>query len=85
MMTFIACFYLVVFKVALNSSGLGNEILYRLVTNRKYRLRVIIKDWNEEILHADYSTFSIASSSDFYRLSVSGYNGTAGNLSYTIL
>src|SRR6218665_3758451 len=64
---------------------LGNEIIYRLVTNRKYRLRVVIKDWNGEILHADCSAFSIASSNDNYALSVGVYSGAAGNLSFTAL
>ena len=61
---------------------LGNEILYNLLAYRNYRLRVVMRAWDGPTAYAEYSTFSIASSSNNYALNIGGYNGTAGNLSY---
>ena len=58
----------------------GNELLYLLTSNHKYKLRVDMEDFDGQKRYAEYSTFSISSSADRYRLKVSGYTGDAGKL-----
>lgn len=65
-----------------NPSGefwLGNEFLHLLTTKRKYRLRIDLEDFEGKWRSAEYSTFSISSSADKYRLIVSRYPGDAGD------
>ncbi|KAI8500857.1 hypothetical protein Bbelb_216750 [Branchiostoma belcheri] len=57
---------------------LGLENMYRLTNQHTYTLYVQLEDWNSVVKYAKYSSFSVGSSSD-YRLSVSGYSGTAGD------
>ena len=45
---------------------------------RDYELRVDIADFEGNTAYALYSQFSVAGASDFYRLSVGSYSGTAG-------
>jgi len=61
---------------------LGNELLYLLTSNRKYKLRIDMEDFDGQKIYAEYSSFSISSSADRYRLTVSGYTGDAGRLLY---
>ncbi|XP_031573916.1 fibrinogen beta chain-like isoform X2 [Actinia tenebrosa] len=42
-------------------------------------LLVDVENWNGDSGYSEYSTFSIANESDSYRLTVSGYSGTAGD------
>ena len=58
---------------------LGLELLHRLTSAYKFKLRVDLADWSGQTAYASYSTFGIASAADGYRLSVGGYSGTAGN------
>ena len=58
---------------------LGLELLHRLTSAYKFKLRVDLADWSGETAHASYSTFTIANAADGYRLSVGGYSGTAGD------
>ena len=58
---------------------LGLELLHRLTSAYKFKLRVDLADWSGETAYASYSTFSIANATDGYRLSVGGYSGTAGD------
>jgi len=61
---------------------LGNDNLHRLTSSKdgeKYELRIDLEDFHGNKIFAKYKSFSIASESDYYKLSVSGYNGTAGN------
>ena len=58
---------------------LGLELLHRLTSAYKFKLRVDLADWSGQTAYASYSTFSIANASDGYRLSVGGYSGTAGD------
>ncbi|KAI8490989.1 hypothetical protein Bbelb_314080 [Branchiostoma belcheri] len=58
---------------------LGLENMYRLTNQHKYTLHVQLKDWENVPKYAKYSSFSVGSSSSNYRLSVSGYTGTAGD------
>ncbi|XP_035685324.1 angiopoietin-4-like [Branchiostoma floridae] len=49
------------------------------VVQKGYTLRVDLADWDGSTAYAEYSSFSVASAADKYRLSVSGYSGTAGD------
>ena len=57
---------------------LGLEILYRLTNAYNVKLRIDLEDWRGATAFATYSTFSLDGRSG-YRLSVSGYAGTAGD------
>lgn len=54
----------------------GLESLQNLTTMTKMTLRVDLRD-KDESAFAKYSTFEVAKKN--YRLTVGGYNGTAGN------
>ena len=58
---------------------IGLELLHRLTSAYKFKLRVDLADWSGETAYASYSTFTIANAADGYRLSVGGYSGTAGD------
>ena len=50
---------------------------------RQYELRVNLEDFDGERRYAAYTRFSVGSDSEGYRLTMSGYSGTAGDsLSY---
>ena len=61
-----------------NKPILGNEQLYLLTMNRKYKLRVELEDFEGESRWAEYSTFYVNPVTDNYRLTVDGYSGDAG-------
>ncbi|XP_066296312.1 angiopoietin-related protein 7-like [Branchiostoma lanceolatum] len=54
---------------------LGNENIYRITNERPNKLRVMIEDWMGMKAYAEYSTFSISSERDGYRLSLGEYSG----------
>ena len=56
----------------------GNEIIHQLTSTSNYKIKFVLKDWNDIEKYATYSSFSIAGESDFYRLSIKGYTGDAG-------
>ncbi|XP_030635663.1 microfibril-associated glycoprotein 4-like, partial [Chanos chanos] len=59
---------------------LGLENIYQLTRRRKYELRVDMEDFEGGMVHAQYSSFSIDSETEGYRLHVSGYtDGGAGD------
>lgn len=58
---------------------LGLEKIYRLINTNSFKMRVEVEDWNGNKGHAVYSSFTVASESDSYRLDVSGFGGTAGD------
>ena len=58
---------------------LGLELLHRLTSAYKFKLRVDLADWSGQTAYASYSAFSIANSSSYYRLTVGEYSGTAGD------
>ncbi|KAL6482460.1 hypothetical protein MHYP_G00105400 [Metynnis hypsauchen] len=66
-----------------NKSGeywLGLENLYQLTSKRKYELRVDLQDFEGGKVYAQYSTFSVDSEVNGYRLTVGGFiDGGAGN------
>ncbi|KAF4118020.1 microfibril-associated glycoprotein 4-like [Onychostoma macrolepis] len=58
---------------------LGLENMYKLTSNRKYMLRVDLEDFEGNQAFARYSSFSVGSEADGYRLHVSGFtDGGAG-------
>nr|XP_026691864.1 ficolin-1 [Ciona intestinalis] len=66
-----------------NEFWLGMENLHSLTSSGLYELRVDLKDCADVWKYAKFSSFSIAPEELLYRLTVSGYSGTAGDsLSY---
>ncbi|XP_035664177.1 angiopoietin-related protein 2-like [Branchiostoma floridae] len=58
---------------------LGLENVYRLTDQDAYEMYVELEDWNSVVKYAKYSSFSLGNSGSYYRLSVGGYSGTAGD------
>ena len=58
---------------------LGNDKIHQLTKKGNMKLRVEM--WDDEGIHAyaEYSTFRISDESDKYRLTISGYSGSAGD------
>ena len=52
--------------------------MHELTSQANYTLRVDLTAFNGSTSYAEYTTFAVAAESDKYRLSVGGYNGTAG-------
>ena len=59
----------------------GLQNLWKLTgaEERQYELRVDLEDFDGERRYAAYTRFSVGSDSEGYRLSISGYSGTAGD------
>ncbi|XP_077323951.1 tenascin isoform X1 [Lithobates pipiens] len=57
---------------------LGLENLHKITSQGQYELRVDLRDHGETV-YAVYDKFSVGDSRKRYRLSVSGYSGTAGD------
>ncbi|XP_004586051.2 angiopoietin-4 [Ochotona princeps] len=60
---------------------LGNEVVHQLTSRTAYSLRVELQDWDGQLVYAQYERFQLGSEGQLYRLSVSGYNGSAGRQS----
>ncbi|XP_061176977.1 fibroleukin-like [Saccostrea echinata] len=58
---------------------IGNDAIHALTKDQDQELRVDLKRFNGDTAYAEYSTFYIGNEADKYRLTVSGYNGTAGD------
>ena len=58
---------------------LGNDNIHRLTASGNTVLRVELEDWDGNTAYAVYDTFEVDDESNKYRLTVSGYSGTAGN------
>ncbi|XP_062616063.1 uncharacterized protein LOC134277769 [Saccostrea cucullata] len=58
---------------------LGNEVIHLLTTKTKQELRVDLQNFSDKKAFAKYSTFSVGSESQKYKLTVDGYSGTAGD------
>ena len=58
---------------------LGLEKLHSLTTNGAWQLRVDLEDFSGTTTYAEYSNFVIGDESTYYRLSIGGYSGTAGD------
>lgn len=57
---------------------LGNNALHLLTSNRNYKLRIELEDFDGDKRFAEYAQFTVGSATDNYRLNISGYSGTAG-------
>ncbi|KAK3101086.1 hypothetical protein FSP39_000838, partial [Pinctada imbricata] len=58
---------------------LGNEYLHELTSRNNYSLRIDLWDWEGDHAYAEYKFFHVNNEADKYRISVSGYQGTAGD------
>nr|XP_013884265.1 PREDICTED: uncharacterized protein LOC106532682 [Austrofundulus limnaeus] len=58
---------------------LGLEHLYWLTKQAKYKLRVALEDWQGRHVFAEYDSFHLEPESDWYRLRLGLYQGTAGD------
>ena len=58
---------------------LGNEAIHQLTSRSSYKLKVVLKAWDNETAYAIYDTFQISDESDGYRLTYGVYNGDAGD------
>uniref|UniRef100_A0A1I8GQT8 Fibrinogen C-terminal domain-containing protein n=1 Tax=Macrostomum lignano TaxID=282301 RepID=A0A1I8GQT8_9PLAT len=57
---------------------IGLNSLHALTASGPRKLRILMKAWNDSEHWAEYSSFSVGPESDNYRLSVSGFSGSAG-------
>ncbi|CAK8690213.1 unnamed protein product [Clavelina lepadiformis] len=58
---------------------LGLDNIHEMTRGGGCRLKIELWDFDGNQAHADYSSFSIESAENLYRLRVSGYSGNAGN------
>nr|XP_034958768.1 angiopoietin-related protein 6-like isoform X3 [Zootoca vivipara] len=58
---------------------LGLEFIHWLTRQGSYVLRVSMEDWSGRQAYAEYSTFALEPESDFYRLRLGRYQGSAGD------
>lgn len=58
---------------------IGNDNIHWLTTRTKQEVRVDVQKFSGAKKFAKYSSFSVASEADKYKLKVGGYSGTAGN------
>ncbi|XP_078604535.1 microfibril-associated glycoprotein 4-like [Branchiostoma floridae x Branchiostoma japonicum] len=58
---------------------LGNDHLHRLTAQDVYELRVDLEDFEGNTAYAKYNIFRVEDEVHKYRLTVDGYNGTAGD------
>nr|XP_060643940.1 angiopoietin-related protein 2-like [Anolis sagrei ordinatus] len=58
---------------------LGLDSIYWLTRQGTYLLRIWMEDWSGRQAHAEYDTFALEPESDFYRLRLGRYRGTAGD------
>ncbi|XP_036780705.2 angiopoietin-4 isoform X2 [Manis pentadactyla] len=64
---------------------LGNEVVHQLTSRAAYCLRVELQDWEGNEAYAQYEHFQLGSEGQLYRLSLSGYSGSAGRQSSLVL
>ncbi|XP_076806728.1 microfibril-associated glycoprotein 4-like [Clavelina lepadiformis] len=58
---------------------LGLDNIHEMTRGGRCRLKIELWDFDGNQRHADYSSFSIESAENLYRLRVSGYSGNAGD------
>ena len=59
--------------------NLGNNYLYMITSRQAKELRIDLEDFAGNKVYAKYSTFSVGSETEEYKLTVGGYIGDAGN------
>ncbi|XP_062581797.1 ficolin-1-like [Saccostrea cucullata] len=73
------CEYKQGFGNASKNFWIGNDVIYALTKSQDQELRVDLQRFNGTTAYAGYSTFFIGNETEKYRLTVSGYTGTAGD------
>ncbi|XP_008845416.1 angiopoietin-2 [Nannospalax galili] len=69
------------FGSPLGEYWLGNEFVSQLTNQQRYRLKILLKDWEGNEAHSLYEQFSLSSEEFNYRIHLSGLTGTAGKIS----
>ena len=65
-----------------NASGeywLGNDAIHQLTSRSSYKLKIVLKDWDDVTGYAIYDPFQISDESDGYCLTIGDYHGNAGD------
>uniref|UniRef100_UPI0037E994C3 angiopoietin-2a n=1 Tax=Semicossyphus pulcher TaxID=241346 RepID=UPI0037E994C3 len=60
---------------------LGNEFVSRLTSQRSYKLRIQLGDWEGNSGFSQYDQFTLDSEAQNYRIHLKGFSGTAGKIS----
>ncbi|ESN99707.1 hypothetical protein HELRODRAFT_83972, partial [Helobdella robusta] len=58
---------------------IGNDNIYRITSNQKYKVLFVLEDFEGKVACAAYDSFSVGSPDTYYVLNIGNYNGTAGN------
>ncbi|PFX11531.1 Techylectin-5B [Stylophora pistillata] len=58
---------------------IGNYCLYRLTASANIVFRIDMEDYEGHRRFSEYTTFSVADESDYYRVTIDGYRGTLGD------
>ncbi|XP_071133126.1 fibrinogen-like protein 1 [Mytilus edulis] len=58
---------------------LGNDNLHQMLSTKNYKLRIDLEDWNGVTKYAEYDSFIVGNETTNYILTISGYNGDAGD------
>ncbi|KAI8489599.1 negative regulation of lipoprotein lipase [Branchiostoma belcheri] len=58
---------------------LGLDKIHNLTSQNSYELYVELEDWEGNVAHAKYGTFSVGDESTDYTLNIGGYSGDAGD------
>ena len=53
---------------------LGNDIIQQMTSSACYKLKIVLKDWDNVTKYAMYDTFRIADEAEGYRLTIGGYS-----------
>ena len=60
-------------------SSAGNENLHLITSNKRYKLRIELADWEGNTRYAEYDNFRVGSEQEKYKLiSIGTYSGNAG-------
>ena len=59
---------------------IGNDMLHHLTSQRNYRLRIDMWDFEGGKIYAEFDTFRVDSEANKYKLRVRGFKGNCGNL-----
>lgn len=63
---------------------LGNDVIHQLTKNSPQKLRIHLQRFSGEKGYAEYSHFAVGNEDSKYKLTLSGYIGTAGEQIYII-
>ena len=59
---------------------LGNDILHQMTSSNKYKLLVVLEDFEGDIGCAAYDSFMVGDETTYYKLTIGNYSGNAGLL-----